>query len=67
MPFHNEVIDANISWRNTRRPHAEGAEEENFVGACGAAYPVIPLAKAQRTQRTHRKKKGFLYVSCACS
>jgi len=35
-------------------------EEENFIGACGAGYPVIPLAKAPRTPRTRREEKGFV-------
>jgi hypothetical protein len=30
--------------------------EEDFVGAYGAGPPVIPLAKAPRTQREERKK-----------
>jgi len=29
----------------------------NLVGAFGAAFPVIPLAKAQRTQSSQREKK----------
>jgi len=31
-----------------------------LVGACGAAYPVIPLAKAQRTQREEKRKGKVL-------
>jgi hypothetical protein len=32
--------------------------EEDFVSACGAAYPVIPLAKAQRTRSSQRRNEG---------
>jgi len=34
-------------------------ERRPGVGACGAVYPVIPLAKAQRTPRTQREEKWF--------
>ena len=35
-------------------------ERKPGVSACGAGYPVIPLAKAQRTQSSQREEKKLL-------